>query len=76
MTVLKSCSKAVSTDEIYRIVLLAVCAALALLCSPPPAVADSAPDWLRALALEKLPEYPGDTIAVDLSRRVADDGLG
>ncbi|MGA8011471.1 MAG: DUF3857 and transglutaminase domain-containing protein [Candidatus Acidiferrales bacterium] len=66
MTVLKSCSKAVSTDEIYRIVLLAVCAALALLCSPPPAVADSAPDWLRALALEKLPEYPGDTIAVNL----------
>ena len=66
MTVLKSCSKAVSTDEIYRIVLLAVCAALALLCSPPPAVADSAPDWLRALAQEKLPEYPGDTIAVNL----------
>jgi transglutaminase-like putative cysteine protease len=66
MTVLKLCSKAVRPGAIYRIALLAVCAALALLCSPPPAAADSAPDWLRALAQEKLPEYPGDTIAVNL----------
>jgi len=67
MTVLKSCSKAVSPGAIYRIALLAVCAALALLWSAPAATAaDSAPDWLRALAHEKLPEYPSDTIAVEL----------
>jgi hypothetical protein len=28
--------------------------------------ADNAPDWVRAVAQEKLPEYPKDTVAVVL----------
>src|SRR5579863_6263400 len=32
----------------------------------PNALADSAPDWLRAAARDKLPDYPKDTIAVVL----------
>jgi len=51
---------------IRRIALLASVAAVALLCTVPRAAADSAPDWLRTLAQEKLPAYPTDTIAVRL----------
>lgn len=32
----------------------------------PPLAADSAPDWLRAAAQEKLPDYDKDTVAVIL----------
>lgn len=39
---------------------------LAFLCMAPGAVADSAPDWLRALAHEKVPDYPDNPIAVQL----------
>jgi hypothetical protein len=47
---------------------IAGCIAAALLaCSAPGARAgDSAPDWLRAAAQEKLPSYPSDTKAVIL----------
>src|SRR3984957_2493079 len=41
-------------------------AALALLCSAPCVRADNAPDWLRAAAQEKLPDYPKDAVAVVL----------
>ena len=33
---------------------------------PPPAQADSAPDWLREVARDKLPDYPKETKAVVL----------
>jgi Domain of Unknown Function with PDB structure (DUF3857)/Transglutaminase-like superfamily len=66
MTVPRSCSKAGSFGAICRIALLAVCCPLALLSAPPPASADSAPDWLRALAKEQLPAYPDNPIAVEL----------
>jgi hypothetical protein len=54
------------TNMIKRIGLLASVIALALLWFAPRAAADSAPDWLRAAAREKLPDYPSDTIAVVL----------
>jgi Domain of Unknown Function with PDB structure (DUF3857) len=39
----------------------------ALACLPSPAIAgDSAPDWMRAAAQQKLPDYDKDTIAVIL----------
>jgi len=67
MTTLRSCfnpaGKAVRAC--HPAVLVAIAAA-ALLCLAPRAAADSAPDWLRALAHEKLPDYPADTIAVQL----------
>lgn len=37
-----------------------------LLCFAPRAAADSAPDWLRAAAQEKLPSYPDNPVAVIL----------
>ena len=52
---------------IQRIALLVFGAAVALLFTAPrTAAADSAPAWLRALAHEKLPDYPADTVAVQL----------
>ena len=41
-------------------------AAALLFLAPPSFAADSAPDWLRAAAQEKLPDYPKDTQAVIL----------
>lgn len=47
--------------------LLTLAALVLALCSPRRAMAaDSAPDWLRAAAQDKLPEYPADTVAVAL----------
>jgi Domain of Unknown Function with PDB structure (DUF3857)/Transglutaminase-like superfamily len=75
---LKSCSRVIRSGAIPWLALLAAGVAVALLCSAPPASADSAPDWLRALAQEKLPTYPDDTIAVELldelQTTVADNG--
>jgi len=51
---------------IKRMTLLAMCTTMALLWTAPGAAADSAPDWLRAVAHEKLPDYPADTVAVEL----------
>jgi hypothetical protein len=46
---------------------LALAGVVALLaCFAPPALADSAPEWLRAAAQEKLPDYDKDTNAVIL----------
>jgi transglutaminase-like putative cysteine protease len=46
---------------------VALAALGAELCLPKRAMAaDSAPDWLRAAAQDKLPEYPADTVAVIL----------
>jgi len=47
-----------------KIALLSLSAILTLVCFVPRASADSAPDWLRAAAQEKLPAYPGDPVAV------------
>lgn len=44
----------------------AVLAALGCGIASPAARADSAPDWLRAAAQDKLPEYPKETMAVTL----------
>jgi transglutaminase-like putative cysteine protease len=50
-----------------RIGSMAVGVLLALLCTASRCAAgDSAPDWLRALAHEKLPDYPDNPIAVQL----------
>jgi transglutaminase-like putative cysteine protease len=50
-----------------RVALTAFCAALWVVCAAPrAAAADSAPDWLRTLAHEKLPDYPDNPIAVQL----------
>jgi len=43
-----------------------VCLAAAIFSGAPRACADSAPDWLRALAREKVPDYPDNPIAVEL----------
>jgi uncharacterized protein DUF3857/transglutaminase superfamily protein len=46
---------------------LALAGAASLACFAPPVQAtDSAPDWLRAAAQEKLPDYDKDTVAVIL----------
>ncbi len=45
---------------------LALLLALALVYSPPRVHADNVPDWLRAAAQEKLPEYTKETVAVVL----------
>lgn len=51
---------------------------MALLWITPRAAADSAPDWLRAAAREKLPDYPPETVAVilvdELQTTVQDSG--
>src|SRR5271168_3921435 len=45
---------------------IAVVIAASFLCAPRDVQADNAPDWLRAAAQDKLPEYPKDTVAVIL----------
>jgi hypothetical protein len=45
---------------------LACCVVLVFVCAAPRASADSAPDWLRALAHERLPDYPDNPVAVQL----------
>jgi hypothetical protein len=51
---------------------------MALFWITPRAAADSAPDWLRAAAREKLPDYPPETVAVilidELQTTVQDNG--
>jgi hypothetical protein len=67
MTPLPSCcNPAASPGRIRFTVVAALCIAAASLCAAPRAAADSAPDWLRALAHEKLPDYPDNPIAVEL----------
>ena len=46
--------------------MLALVAAATIFAAPRPARADSAPDWMREAAREKLPDYPKDTVAVIL----------
>ena len=46
--------------------LLAAAAAATVLWVSPRVLADNAPDWLRAAAQDKLPEYPKDALAVVL----------
>jgi Domain of Unknown Function with PDB structure (DUF3857) len=55
-----------NSEMIRRLALLAMAIALGTALCAARASADSAPDWLRALAREKLPDYPADTIAVEL----------
>jgi len=63
----RSCFKRPSRSRtISRSVFLACGLVVALLCATPRSEADSAPDWLRALAGETLPTYSSDPVAVIL----------
>ena len=69
MTMPKSCSKAPNQRRVInaaRPLAFAAFAAATFLWSAPAARADSAPDWLRAAAQEKLSDYPKETVAVVL----------
>ena len=67
MTLRRSCCNRAGNSGGFRFVaLLILGAAMLFLCAAPRAAADSAPDWLRALAREKLPDYPDNPIAVQL----------
>src|ERR1700734_1959914 len=68
MTISKLFSKAASRLKIISAFALAMSAVVAgiLLWGPRRAQADNAPDWLRAAAQDKLPNYPADTVAVIL----------
>jgi hypothetical protein len=67
MTMLRPCFKLLSKPRITSGSFLAAAVGVALLlCSLPLAAADSAPDWLRATAQEKLPAYVDEPIAVVL----------
>ena len=68
MTMLRYCSRVLPRRRTIRGALLIACvAAFGLFCFVSRAdAADSAPDWLRALAQEKLPVYSKDPIAVEL----------
>jgi hypothetical protein len=64
---LRSCSRLRNRPKaISRIILRASSAVALICCFAPRAGADSAPDWLRAAAQEKLPSYSGDPVAVVL----------
>jgi hypothetical protein len=57
MTLLRSCCNRAGKSGAFRFAaLLLLSAAILFLCAAPRAAADSAPDWLRALAHEKLPD--------------------
>jgi transglutaminase-like putative cysteine protease len=62
----KSFCKMPSRLKINLAVAAVLAATLVLLCSAPSMRADNAPDWLRATAQEKLPDYPKDSVAVVL----------
>jgi hypothetical protein len=67
MTMRKWYSKMPGPRKAINLALLLVsAAAAAFLWFSPRVHADSAPDWLRAAAQDKLPDYPKDTIAVVL----------
>jgi len=76
---LKSCSKRANRPKTTSLLArLAWIAVMGLACVVPRAGADSAPDWLRAAAQQKLPAYPDDPIAVtlldELQTTVKDNG--
>ena len=68
MTTLRSFFKLPRPQRIISMIGLAV--AVAAACALPwvhsNVHADNAPDWIRAAAQEKLPEYPKETVAVEL----------
>jgi Domain of Unknown Function with PDB structure (DUF3857)/Transglutaminase-like superfamily len=67
MTALRSCSRLPSRSKtISRAALLATSVTGLLFWLPSLVRADSAPDWLRAAAQEKLPAYSSDPVAVVL----------
>lgn len=79
MTMRKWCSKILDPRKpINLALLLALAAAAVVLWLSPRVLADNAPDWLRAAAQDKLPEYPKDTIAVvlldDAQTTIKDNG--
>src|ERR1700691_2514403 len=65
MTTPRSCFRTRSPLTTRVAVLLAFGAA-GYTCVAPRALADNAPDWLRAAAQQKLPEYDNDAVAVVL----------
>jgi transglutaminase-like putative cysteine protease len=68
MTVSKLFSRTLSPLRIISAFALVASAGIAamLLWAPRSVRADNAPDWLRAAAQDKLPDYPADTVAVIL----------
>src|SRR5580704_13443102 len=67
MTLLPSCCNPAASPRGIRLsAAVTLCIAAAWLCAAPRVSADSAPDWLRSLAHEKLPDYPDNPIAVEL----------
>ncbi|MGB9068741.1 MAG: hypothetical protein WCC21_09225, partial [Candidatus Acidiferrales bacterium] len=67
MTPHRSCCNRAGKSGAFRFAaLLVLSGAILFLCAASRAAADSAPDWLRALAHEKLPDYPDNPIAVQL----------
>jgi hypothetical protein len=78
MTTPRSCFRTRSLLTTRFAVLLALVVAVYGCVAPRVLAADSAPDWLRVAAQEKLPEYDKDTVAVILldetQRTVHDNG--
>ena len=67
MTMLRPCFRLLNKPRIISGSFLVATVGVALLLSSPPhAAADSAPDWLRTTAQEKLPAYVDEPIAVVL----------
>ena len=79
MTMRKWCSKMLCPRKVINLaLLLAATAAATILWVSPRVLADNAPDWLRAAAQDKLPDYPKDTVAVvlldDVQTTIKDNG--
>src|SRR5271154_3331763 len=66
MTTPKWCFRVRSPHTTRLAALLAFAAALCVCLAARASAADSAPEWLRAAAQEKLPDYDKDTVAVIL----------
>src|SRR5271156_3031605 len=66
MTTPRWCFRMRSLRTTRFVALLAFVAALHVCLAPRAPAADSAPDWLRAAAQQKLPGYDKDTVAVIL----------
>src|ERR1700726_3711641 len=81
MMKLKWCSKMLKRLKVTSLVAsLGTAAGVAamLVWLAPSSLADNAPDWMRAAAQDKLPEYPKETVAVvlldDVQTAVKDNG--
>jgi hypothetical protein len=66
MTIPRWCFRTRNLPTIRLAALLAFAVALCACLAPRASAADSAPEWLRAAAQQKLPDYDKDTVAVIL----------